>query len=389
MPRYRSLAQHLDPAVGPKRILALDGGGLRGVLTLGILRELESTLRAEHGDEPSFRLGHYFDLIAGTSTGAIIAAALALGMSVDEVHGHYMRLGEFVFKRSLLRRGVVQAKYDGKKVAQSLRGVYGDRRLDSPDFLTGLMVVTKRLDTGSTWPITNNPQGQFFSAGEGESYIPNGHYPLWQVVRASTAAPTFFDPEQIEIGLPEAGKKPVVGQFVDGGVSPHNNPSLAALMTATMDGYRLRWPAAADQLLLVSVGTGKANAERGRSAADRLAVGLAVGALSNLMEDCADQVEAMMQWLSHSPTARPIDLEMGTACPPLGGAALCTYLRYNVLFRDDWCAKHLGERFTPEQLKSLEAMDEPDNIGELDRIGRLAGKKLVHAQHFPAAFRLS
>ena len=55
---------------GPKRILALDGGGLRGILSLGILKHLEATLRARHGGDRGFRLCHYFDLIAGTSTGA-------------------------------------------------------------------------------------------------------------------------------------------------------------------------------------------------------------------------------------------------------------------------------------------------------------------------------
>jgi len=147
--RYRSFAEHLAPEVGPKRILALDGGGLRGVLTLGMLREIETLLRARHGDDPDFRLCDYFDLIAGTSTGAIIAAALSLGMSVDEVHGHYMRLGQLVFKRSLLRWGALRAKFDGDKVREALLGVYGERRLDSKDFRTGLLVVTKRLDTGT------------------------------------------------------------------------------------------------------------------------------------------------------------------------------------------------------------------------------------------------
>jgi hypothetical protein len=75
------------------------------VLTLGMLREMESLLRERFGGDPGFRLAHYFDLIAGTSTGAVIAGALALGMTVDEVHAHYMALGRKVFKRSLLRLG--------------------------------------------------------------------------------------------------------------------------------------------------------------------------------------------------------------------------------------------------------------------------------------------
>lgn len=386
----RTLADHLAPSNGPKRILALDGGGLRGVMTLGMLREIETVLRQRHGNDPAFRLCDYFDLIAGTSTGAIIAAALSLGMTVDEVHGHYMNLGNFVFKRSLLRWGALRAKFDADKVKQALVGVFGDRRLDSPDFRTGLLVVTKRLDTGSTWPLTNHPQARYFRAGTNATTIPNAEYPLWQVVRASTAAPYFFDPETLRIGRGANGLKGVSGDFVDGGVSPHNNPSLQALMVATMDGYRFGWPTGPDRLLVVSVGTGKADAEVGHAGvlAGTAAIH-AVMSLKALMEDCADQVETMMQWLSRSPTARPIDREMGTAQPPLGGQPVCSYLRYNVLLRPDWCAQHLGETFSAKALKALEAMDEPDNIPELDRVGRLAGQRLVRAGHFGAAFDLA
>lgn len=389
MPEIRSFAQHLDPAVGPKRILALDGGGLRGVLTLGMLREIESHLRARHGNDPAFRLSDYFDLIAGTSTGAIIAGALSLGMSVDEVHGHYMRLGNIVFKRSLLRWGALRAKFPADKVKEALMGVFGDRRLDSADFRTGLLVVSKRLDTGSTWPLTNNPASRYFKRGHQASTIANGEYPLWQVVRASTAAPYFFDPETIRIGRASGGAKAVDGDFVDGGVSPHNNPALQALMTATMPGYRFGWATGENQLLVVSVGTGKADAEVGHAGLIKGTAAIhAVLSLKALMEDCADQVETMMQWLSRSPTAREIDREIGTTGAPLGGNALCSYLRYNVLLRSDWCAQHLGEKFSPKALKALEAMDEPDNIPELDRVGRLAGRRLVKAEHFVPSFDL-
>jgi len=390
MANYRSFAQHLDPKISPKRILALDGGGLRGVLTLGMLREIETILRAQHGDDPDFRLAHYFDLIAGTSTGAIIAAALSLGMTVDEVHGHYMALGKFVFKRTLTRWGALRAKFDGDKVKAALIGVYGDRRMDSVDFRTGLLVVSKRLDTGSPWPITNNPNARYFNAGTQSTTIPNREYPLWQVVRASTAAPTFFDPETIRIGRGSNGLKPPTGDFVDGGVSPSNNPSLQALMTATMEGYRMNWAVGEDKLLVVSVGTGKANPEVGHAGIlASTAAFHAVLSLTALMEDCADQVEAVMQWLSRSPTARPIDREMGTAGPPLGGNAVCSYLRYNVLLQSAWCSENLGEKFSPRALKALESMDEPDNIPELDRVGRLAGSKLVKAEHFPLTFLAS
>ena len=76
-------------AKGPKRILSLDGGGIRGALTLGFLEKIESTLAEKHKDmmPPSeFRLHHYFDLIGGTSTGSFIAALLDIGgKSVTEI----------------------------------------------------------------------------------------------------------------------------------------------------------------------------------------------------------------------------------------------------------------------------------------------------------------
>lgn len=385
MPTYRTFAEHLDPNVGPKRILSLDGGGLRGVLTLGMLREIEKHLRAKHGD-PNLRLGDYFDLIAGTSTGAIIAAALSLGMTVDEVHAHYMRLGNTVFKRSLFRWGGVRAKFDADEVRKALIGVLGERCMDSTDFRTGLLVVSKRMDTGSTWPVTNNPNARYFKAGTKSTTIPNGRYPLWQVVRASTAAPHFFDPETIQIGRAAENLKAVEGDFVDGGVSPHNNPTLQAVMTATIDGYKLGWKTGPDQLLVISVGTGKANPEIGRANFLESAAAVhAMRSLAALMEDCADHVETMMQWLSVSPTARRIDREIGTVTPPLGGNPVCSYLRYNVLLQKDWCSENLGETFAEDALKALEAMDKPENVPELDRVGRLAGQKLVKAEHFASA----
>jgi patatin-like phospholipase/acyl hydrolase len=73
------LNDHLKNDHHPKRILALDGGGLRGILSLSILQKIEEILRNRHGDNDNFRLCHYFDLISGTSTGSIIAAMIAIG----------------------------------------------------------------------------------------------------------------------------------------------------------------------------------------------------------------------------------------------------------------------------------------------------------------------
>lgn len=389
MAQYCNLEQHLAADSGPKRILSLDGGGLRGVMTLQVLHKIETMLRQRFNDN-DMRLGNYFDLIAGTSTGAIIAAGLSLGMTVDDIENHYLELGAKVFKRSFWRIKYVHEKYDADAVAEALRKVFGTRTLNCTDFCTGLLVVAKRLDTGSTWVLTNNPKTKYFKPDDTHpSTLPNGEYPLWQVVRASTAAPTFFSPEQIRIHSDETpGRVDTIGQFIDGGVSPHNNPSLQALMTATIGGYQLNWPVGADKLLLVSVGTGKADPAvdtTGTLASLPAAQGLL--ALNNLMGDCSDLVETMMQWLSApSDTARSIDREMGLATPVLGGQALLTYHRYNALFTAKWFKEGLGKDVDAAYLSRMQAMDLPENIQELRNLGHDIAERQVLCEHLPASF---
>ena len=256
--RVRTRDEHLADDGAPKRILALDGGGLKGILTLGILQHIEDMLRVRHGDGDGFRLCHYFDLIAGTSTGSIIAAALAKGMTVAEIVDLYMNLGSRVFEGSFLRQGFLRAKYDDDKLAEELQRVYGaETTLGSDALQTGLLIVTKRLDSSSAWPLANNPRGKYFAPPARSDTIPNRDYPLWKVVRASTAAPHYFDSETIEIQR-ALDKDTVAGEFVDGGISPFNNPALQAFMYATIDGYR--WAGRRGRIVCSSLPSGRGSA---------------------------------------------------------------------------------------------------------------------------------
>ncbi len=382
---YRPLTrdQHFTQP-GPKRILALDGGGLRGVLTLGFLAHIEALLRERHGNGAAFRLAHYFDLIAGTSTGAIIAAALAKGLTVAEIADYYMAIGTQVFKKDFFRKGVIRARYDKDKLITHLKRILGDRGIGDASVTTGLLVMTKRTDTGSPWPVGNNPAGRYFRAGTNDKWISNADYPLWKVVRASTAAPAFFDPEDITIAK-ETGRKTVVGEFVDGGVSPFNNPSLQAFMYATLKGYRVGWKSGPENLLLVSVGTG--SNDPGISPSSLAAAG-AFKALLGLMDDCGALVETMMQWISRSPTARVIDRELGTLDGDLlGGAPLLTYQRYNVSLAADEALK-LKPGLDKKTLESLPRMDVPANLPILRELGDIAAGQQVKPEHFPAGFDL-
>ncbi len=319
----RTRDQHLFE-VGPKRILALDGGGVRGILTLQYLKRMEELLRKRAGNDPDFRLSHYFDLIGGTSTGSIIATGLALGWTVEKLEVLYNDLSEQVFQKSIWRQGILQAKFPRTPLMKALTAQFGDRTLGSDDLQTGLMIMTKRLDSGSPWPLMNNPKGRYFDPKSKKGIAAaNKDFLLREIVRASTAAPHYFNPERLRIG------KGAEGAFVDGGVSPHNNPALQLLLMATTEGFELKWATGAEQLLLVSVGTGSQETRLSANAVmDMTSVNVVREALMSLMNDCDAMNQTILQWMSRSPTAWTIDREIGDLQGDvLGGKELFSYLR--------------------------------------------------------------
>jgi hypothetical protein len=366
---------------GPKRILALDGGGIRGVLSLRILNRMESIIRSRTGNK-SATLSDYFDLIGGTSTGAIIAAGLAMGWDVKKLVRMYDKFGEAVFESDFFRRGLLRPKFSEKVLVDQLKANFGNVTLGSDKLKTGLAVVMKRLDTGSPWVVFNNPRGKYFEQRPGSNAIPNKDFLVRDVVRASTAAPTYFKPELIEVGADQKGA------FVDGGVSPHNNPALLLFMLSTINGYGLNWPVGEDNLLLVSVGTG--NALPGQSADSVMktkAAKLGITALASLMDDASVLNETMLQWFSRSATARPIDRELGDlGTDLLGGNALLTYLRYQAWLDKDWLRDNLNIELAKKELDALAKMDKPENVRRLSEIGDAVADRLVEERHFPSAF---
>ncbi len=218
-------------------MLALDGGGIRGAVTLGFLGEMERILAQRHADlngtrQEDFRLHQYFDLIGGTSTGAIIAALLAVGgFSVSEIKEKYRKLGGKIFSDrngfNLFGKQIYfNGKYNSQPLKEELHEIFGDARLGDNSNKTGLCVVAKRLDTCSTWPVTNNPKAKYYN---------QNRFLIKDIVRASTAAPSYFEPEVIDVGEGQEGI------FVDGGMSMMNNPSWQLFLVATLKGFKLEW----------------------------------------------------------------------------------------------------------------------------------------------------
>ena len=237
-----------------RRLLALDGGGIKGVISLCILKRMEEQLRPLSGMGDSFRLCHFFDYIGGTSTGAIIAAGLAIGKSADELIAFYRTFGAAMFQKAPLWRRLWYHTFDADPLREVLRKEIGPERLidmrRSGKLKTLLLIVTRNVTTDSPWPISTNPGAMFNDEGLPDC---NLNVPLWKLVRASTAAPTYFEPESIALNPNDPTR---VFEFEDGGVTPYNNPAFLLYRMATAPEYRLGWPTGEDKLMLVSVGTG-------------------------------------------------------------------------------------------------------------------------------------
>src|ERR1700676_5020155 len=112
---------------GPKRILALDGGGVRGAIIVAFLEQIEKVLQERLG-EP-VHLADWFDLIGGTSTGAVIAGALALGYTTDDIKRFYFELPPKVFSRSLWRLLTLKPKFNAEALRREIERIVGARKL--------------------------------------------------------------------------------------------------------------------------------------------------------------------------------------------------------------------------------------------------------------------
>ena len=375
---------------GPRKMLALDGGGIRGVLTLSILKAIEAQVK-----QPLWK---YFDYIAGTSTGAIIAAGLARGMSVDELIDFYKKTGTAMFQKTKYLERLNSLYRDGP-LQQQLKQVFGEATDLKPGNLkTLLLVVTRNVTTDSPWPISSNPEARYNVLTRSDC---NLCIPLWKLVRASTAAPIYFPPEVIEVDPKDKSKSFV---FVDGGVTPYNNPAFLLYRFATDPAYRLQWPTGEKKMLLVSVGTGAAPTE-GSTASDPehnlLSTGLGIpGAL--MYGSLVDQ-DINCRSIGRCTYGDVIDRELLDMVPregndegklperlaqkrvgldkDLGRSFL--YARYNVDLSDEGL-KNLG--ITGVKSEDARKMDKADaeQIDLLLRIGSKAAGQVSVKDHFGA-----
>lgn len=370
----------------PRRLLALDGGGIRGVLTLAILAEIESQLAKTSGAGPSFRLCQFFDYVAGTSTGAIIAAGLARGMSSQELITFYTSIGPDIFKKErLLFR--LKHLYKSDPLAEQLKKTFGEKTTLAPEDLGCLLlVVTRNVTTDSPWPISSAPVAKYNARDRADC---NLRIPLWRLVRASTAAPIYFPPEVLEWD-PKNPEKTFV--FVDGGMTPYNNPAFLLYRMATASAYRLGWETGERNLMLVSIGTGAAATLGPEAPAPETNIASALAALPGaLMYGASVDQDVNCRVIGRCVHGAPIDRELGDMVPrdaqerdiplehDLGRHFL--YARFNADLSDDGLERLGVSDVDGEAVRKLDAVD---HVDDLLRIGRAAAGQVQLLKQFGA-----
>jgi len=219
------------------RVLSIDGGGIRGIIPATVLAEIEKRTGA--------RIAELFDLVAGTSTGGILALGVAKPTAGEasrpqyaatELAALYEQEGTRIFARSPWHHlgafgNLLDEKYDARGVESVLGDYFGEVKLS--EAVTETLITSYEIETREPW---------FFARHKART-DPNSDFPMRFVARATSAAPTYFEPEELTTTSPQGG-------LVDGGVFA-NNPAMCAYVEAK------KLHPDADEVLVVSLGTGQ------------------------------------------------------------------------------------------------------------------------------------
>lgn len=208
------------------KILSLDGGGIRGYLSAKILANIEKLLNQAYNED--INIGQRFDLIVGTSTGGIIACALAIGKSAEYILNLYENLIPKVFEP--VSKGILSPKYSNLILKNELKKVLEDNTLEN--------VIT---DVCITSVDVENASPRFHKSGYFDRNSPRLNERLVDIALATSAAPTYF---------PLVNTKHSTN-ITDGGIVA-NNPSLVGLIDAMQSNDKNL-----DNIVLISIGTGE------------------------------------------------------------------------------------------------------------------------------------
>ncbi len=233
-------------------ILSIDGGGIRGIIPGIILNYLEDELRRKAGDDK--RLCDYFDLMAGTSTGAILTGLFAIPSpehperpkyTTAEAVDLYFKNGPKIFNLNIWQRleslgGLSDEKYDAREFEKALLRYFGESQLSQ--LLKPCLITAYDIEKRKT----------VFFTSIAAAATPVKNFKMRDVVRATASAPTYFEPPRIY------AMDGAAYALIDGGVFA-NNPTLCAYAEARKMNFKNIGKAdepAVEDMLILSIGTG-------------------------------------------------------------------------------------------------------------------------------------
>lgn len=201
-----------------RKILTIDGGGIKGIFSASFLAEIE--------EKCDGMFSEYFDMVAGTSTGAIIAAALSIGIPAREILDLYLERGKEIFPQGSASFKLFGGKYSNEPLKKALTEVFGTKKIK--DCQTRLLIPAFDLE---------NRKVHIFKTPHSEDLYFDKESLLVDCLLATTAAPIYFSPYQMHGGI-----------YMDGGIGA-NNPSMIAVVEAMT---RCEWKT--NEIQLLSVG---------------------------------------------------------------------------------------------------------------------------------------
>ena len=293
---------------------------------------------------------------------------------MERIEELYKENARAMFQKAGIRHRYTSHRFVAEGLSEFLRNFFVEddgtpATLGSKKLRTLLLAVTRNASTGSAWPLSNNPKAKYNNP---RSPGNNLQIPLWQLVRASTAAPTFFPPEILEV-KGERGE-PLVFAFEDGGVTPFNNPAYLLQTMATLPEYRLGWQSGRERMSVVSVGTGGTRLGRG----DRLFVDVLTTAKnlpSSLIGSFQQYQDLLCRVNGECRCGPPIDGEVGDLVRENEGARFL-YARYDKVFSEEDLAAAAAVTAKGFTLDNLELMD------FLIEAGAKHAEETVKLEHF-------
>ena len=229
------------------RILSIDGGGIRGLLPAKVLAELERELQKE---KPGTKLHEHFDLICGTSTGAILALGIALGIPAGNLVDFYNDNASIIFPRRYFKilprtlRALFAPMYSNKALRQKLKEAYAAAN-------NGVSPTLHDAKTNICIPVFDGNSGRInvLKTKHHADYVRDYKLPAFEVALSSASAPVYFTPHSFEFKNEHGSGTNI--NMIDGGIFA-NNPAMIGLLEATE-----KLGCEFSDISLLSLGTGK------------------------------------------------------------------------------------------------------------------------------------